>query len=80
MTTAAIAGLIALGVPLLIAGLVFLRGNRPVFAFYMALLAVMMGYLLMTGALDDIGSRVMGLLGTATAEKAAEPAAAVPAN
>ena len=63
-----------------VTGLLFLRGTRPVFAFYMGLLVVMMGYLFATGALEDIGTRALGLLGSATAEKAPEAGAAVPAK
>ncbi len=76
MTTAAIAGLIALGVPLLAAGLAFLRNNRGVLGFYMALIAVAMGYLYSTTALDDIGQGVLNMIGTATAEKSPDPAPA----
>lgn len=77
--TPTIAGLIATGVPLLLVGLAFLRGRGAVLAFYLAACAVGLGYLITTGAIDDIGAKVLELIGQATAEKGAEPAAA-PAN
>lgn len=77
--TSTIAGLIALGLPLLIAGAAVLRGRGAIFAFYLLLCGVGLGYLFTTGAIDDIGTKVLELIGQATAEKGAEPAAA-PAN
>lgn len=77
--TPTIAGLIAAGVPLLLVGLAFLRGRRAVFGFYLVACIVGLGYLFTTGAIDDIGAKVLELIGQATAEKGAEPAAA-PAN
>ena len=56
-------GLAALGIPLLLAGLVVLRRNRPVLGFYIAAMAVGMGYLASTGALADIGRAVQSALG-----------------
>ena len=77
--TPAIAGLLALGLPLLILGAAFLRGRGAIFAFYLVLCAVGLGYLFTTGAIDEIGTKVLELIGQATAEKGPEPAAA-PAN
>lgn len=77
--TPTIAGLVGLGLPLLIAGFAFLRGRGAVFAFYLAACAVGLGYLFTTGALDDIGAKILELIGQAAAEKSPEPAAA-PAN
>jgi hypothetical protein len=77
MTTAAIAGLLALATPLILGGLVILRGKGRPLGFYMALIAVGLGYLFATGALDDIGTKVLEMIGTATAEKSPE---AAPAN
>lgn len=56
-----------------------LRGRGAIFAFYLLLCGVGLGYLFTTGAIDDIGTKVLELIGQATAEKGAEPAAA-PAN
>lgn len=74
--TPTIAGLIGLGVPLLLVGAAVLRGRGAIFAFYLLLCGVGLGYLFSTGALDDIGARILELIGQATAEKGAEPAAA----
>jgi len=56
-------GLIVLGIPLLVGGMLLLRGNRPVLLFYVALLAVALGYLAATGALADIGRLAVGAVG-----------------
>ncbi len=76
--TPTIAGVLALALPLLLLGLLFLRRNGLVFLFYVALSAVGIGYLVTTGAIDDIGTQVLDLIGQATSEKAAEPAPATP--
>ncbi len=58
--TAKIAGAIILGVPLIVAAWALLwRGNRPVFWFALALIAVSLGYLMATGATDDIARRIV---------------------
>ena len=58
--TAKIAGAIILGVPLLVAAWAFLwRSNRAVFWFTLALIAVSLGYLMATGATDDIARRIV---------------------
>lgn len=74
--TPTIAGLVALAAPLLLAGLLFLRGRGAVFLFYLALSAVGLGYLTTTGAVDDIGGVVLEKAGLLAAEKAPEPAPA----
>jgi hypothetical protein len=76
--TPTIAGVLALALPLLLLGLLFLRRNGLVFLFYVALSAVGIGYLVTTGAIDDIGTQVLDLIGQATTEKAAEPVPATP--
>ncbi len=81
--TPTIAGLLALGLTLLLIGFVFLRGRGAIFMFYLALCAVGLGYLTTTGAVDDIGAKVLDVVGKATAEKdpGTVPAAApVPAQ
>ena len=77
--TPTIAGVLALAIPLLLLGLLFLRRNGLVFLFYVVLSAVGIGYLFTTGAVDDIGTQALALLDQATAEKAAEPSPAAPA-
>ncbi len=74
--TPTIAGVLALALPLLLLGLLILRRNGAVFLFYVALCAVGIGYLVTTGAADDIGTQALDLIGQATTEKAADPAAA----
>ncbi len=73
-----VAGLLALGLPLLVLGLLFLRRNVPVFVFYLVALAVGLGYLTTTGAVEDIGTMALEKAGI-VAEKAAE-LAPVPAE
>lgn len=76
--TPTIAGVLALALPLLLLGLIFLGRNRAVFLFYVVLCAVGLGYLVTTGAVDDIGTKVLEIIGQATAEKDAGPAPAAP--
>ncbi len=78
--TPTIAGALALALPLLLLGLLFLRRNGLVFLFYVALCAVGIGYLFTTGAVDNIGTQALNLINQATTEKAAEPAAPIPAT
>lgn len=78
--TPTIAGVLALALPLLLLGLLILRRNGSVFLFYVALCAVGIGYLVTTGAADDIGTQALNLIGEATSEKAAEPAPPAPAT
>lgn len=78
--TPTIAGVLALALPLLLLGLLILRRNGAVFLFYAVLCAVGIGYLVTTGAVDDIGAQVLDLIGQATSEKAAEPASPAPAT
>ncbi|MBA4130149.1 MAG: hypothetical protein C0519_01865 [Hyphomicrobium sp.] len=78
--TPTIAGVLALALPLLLLGLLILRRNGAVFLFYVVLCAVGIGYLVTTGAADDIGTQVLDLIGQATSEKAAEPATPAPAT
>ncbi|MFX8778238.1 hypothetical protein ABTM50_20490, partial [Acinetobacter baumannii] len=60
MDTAAIAGAIILGVPLLILELVALRKQpRAIQLFAIALLVVGLGYLMAVGATGDIARRVL---------------------
>lgn len=76
--TPEIAGIGALAVPLLIAGLLFLRRNGAVFMFYLALCAVGLGYLYTTGSAKDIGAKVLEIAAQAPSPSttpAATPAA-----
>lgn len=60
MLTPKIAGAVLLGIPLLIVAWALLwRRNRPVFWFALALIAVALGYLMATGATDDIAARLI---------------------
>ncbi len=60
MLTPKIAGAVLLGIPLLIVAWALLwRRNRPVFWFAVALIAVALGYLMATGATDDIANRLI---------------------
>ena len=76
--TTFVAGLIALGVPLVLLGILFLRRNKPVLGFYIVALLVGLGYLTATGAVDEIGGMALEKAGKLTAEKVPGPAA-VPA-
>lgn len=76
-------GLVAAAVPLLIIGFFILRRLPWIFAFFVALLAVGLGYLETTGAIRDFGHNVRTVLPegilkhrTHEAEPAAGPAMA----
>ena len=75
-----IAGLLATGIPLFAVGYFMLRRNAGIFRMFTAMLLFALSYLTLTGAMNDIGSKVLGR-GTMTpeAEPAAAPAAATPA-
>jgi len=49
-----------------------------VFLFYLVLCAVGIGYLVSTGAIDEIGTKALELIAQDTAEKDAGPAPASP--
>ncbi len=76
MIPAKFAGALILGIPLLLIAWVGLRRNRPVQLFAAAMILVGVGYLMATGATDDIAHLV---LGNPAAEPTAVPAAK-PAN
>jgi dipeptide/tripeptide permease len=60
MMSAKLAGALILGVPLVaVAWLALRRQPRAVFVFALALLAVALGYLALTGATDDIASKLL---------------------
>jgi drug/metabolite transporter (DMT)-like permease len=60
MVPAKIAGAAILGVPLMVlAWAVLWRRQRPAFWFALALIVVGLGYLMATGATDDIARRIV---------------------
>jgi dipeptide/tripeptide permease len=60
MIPANIAGAIILGVPVILTAWMILRRQpRPVFWFALALILVGLGYLMATGATDDIARSIM---------------------
>jgi hypothetical protein len=71
-----VAGLLVLGLPLALLGLLFLRRNVPVLVFYLVALAVGMGYLTTTGAVEDIGGAALEKAGMAADTAAPAPAPA----
>lgn len=80
-------GLVAAAVPLLIIGFFILRRLPWIFAFFVALLAVGLGYLETTGAIREFGHNVRAVLPEGIvkhkaheAEPAAAPAAEAPAD
>jgi hypothetical protein len=84
-------GLVSAAVPLLIIGFLILRRLPWIFAFFVALLAVGLGYLETTGAVRDFGHKVrialpQGIVGqhhateTPATEKPAEGPAMTPAS
>lgn len=68
------AGWLALGIPMLLFGLVFLRRHGGVFWMYLAACLLGVGYLTTTGAVSDIGTRALQMVGSVS-DKASAPAA-----
>ena len=54
-----IAGILATGIPLFAVGYLMLRKNAGIFRMFTAMLLFALGYLTLTGAINDIGSRVL---------------------
>lgn len=67
--TPLVAGWLAIGLPMLIFGLFFLARYRPVFLMYVGACVIGLGYLTATGAVEDLGAKLLG----AAAEKSAAP-------
>ena len=60
MVIAKIVGAVIVGIPALVLAWAFLwRRNRAVFWFALAIIAVATGYLMATGATDDIANRIV---------------------
>jgi len=73
--TPLVAGWLALGIPLLVCGLFFLARYRPVMLMYLGACVIGLGYLTATGAVEDVGRKLLG----GSAPSAAAPAPAKPA-
>jgi hypothetical protein len=65
MLTPKIAGAVILGAPLILLAWVFLRRQRPVMWLAIAATLVGLGYLMATGATDDIANRLAPSLAAA---------------
>lgn len=74
MTEELIVGLLALGIPLFGAGYLMLRRNAGIFRMFLAMLIIGLGYLGLTGALDDVGRTILGKAGVATPTADTAPA------
>ena len=55
-----IVGLIVMFVPLAVAGYLMLGKKPGIFRMFMAMLLVGLGYLTLTGAVNDIGAQILG--------------------
>lgn len=64
MDNALVAGILTLGIPLLLVGLLFAR-RLAIFSFYVVLCIVGIGYLASTGALSDVGHFTLETTGLA---------------
>ena len=72
-----IVGLLALAVPMLGGGYFALRSNTGIFRMFVAMTLLALGYLTVTGALNDIGATILGKSHSAApVEKAVAPAPA----
>ncbi len=59
--TSQTAGWLALGIPMLLFGLVFLRRQGGVFWMYLTACLLGIGYLTTTGAVSDIGTKALNI-------------------
>ena len=71
-----IVGLIVMFVPLFVAGYLMLRKQPGIFRMFMAMLLVGLGYLTLTGAVNDIGATILGKKDQMMKDRAMAPAAA----
>ncbi len=79
MSSNLIVGLLASFIPLFAVGYLMLNKKPPIFRMFVAMLLVGLGYLTATGAVEDIGARLVGgspAAVEAPAAKEAAPAAA----
>ena len=74
-----IVGLLALAVPLFAVGYFMLRKETGIFRMFMAMLLIGLGYLTATGAINDIGGKVLGHKAMELPAEPAPVAAPVPA-
>lgn len=79
MNEALLVGILALGVPLFAVGYFLLRGSRAIFGMFAAMLLIGLGYLTSTGALTDIGHKILGSEGQLMPASAPVPIAETPA-
>ncbi len=75
MSSDLIVGLLASFVPLFAVGYLMLNKKPPIFRMFVAMLLVGLGYLTATGAIEDIGKRLMGGGSPAAVEVPVVPAA-----
>lgn len=74
-----IVGLLVSIVPLFVVGYLMLNRQPPIFRMFVAMLAIGVGYLWATGAVEDIGAQFTGKRIVVPAENATTPAASKPA-
>lgn len=76
--TPLVAGWLAIGIPMLIFGLFFLSRYRPVLLMYLGACLIGLGYLTATGAVEDVGARLLGARDKVATPGATTPSAATP--
>jgi hypothetical protein len=59
-----VVGILTIGVPALLIGGILLGRYRPVFWMFFAALLIGLGYLTVTGAVDEVGKQTIGYIGT----------------
>ncbi len=75
--TPLVAGWLAIGLPMLLFGLFFLSRLRPVLLMYLGACIIGLGYLTTTGAVSDVGAKLLSMASsgsTGTATKKSAPA------
>ncbi len=80
MSENTLVGLAALGIPLLAAAYLMLRRQAAIFRMVVAMVLIGLGYLTATGAISDIGAKIVGDATTPVVIEPTTPAAPTPVN
>ena len=83
MNTELIVGLVVMFVPLFAGGYLMLRNQTSIFRMFVAMLLIGLGYLTMTGAVNEIGAKVLNkvpVMAPAAVPATAPAPAAAPAK
>lgn len=78
--TPLVAGWLAIGIPLLIFGFFFLSRIRPVLLMYLFACMIGLGYLTATGAVEEIGAKLISVAAKSSQPSPASSTAPMPSE